>query len=176
MFEQITKENLLQAIAYTSGIAGVSQYETTVGINNLHTFLKWYNEDTSYCTKEAKEVAEKVMNFLCPTGVCYNVLLMSCDELIEFMIEHYDEPYRGDDICFQGDIIEVDGFCVNITLESELILDVKHPGYAFIISPWKDNKIQLSIFRGSGNMDQRPAAIIPDYVKQELIATIEGKW
>lgn len=102
--------------------------------------------------------------------------LNSCDELIEFMIEHYERPYRGNDICFQGDFIEIDGFCVNLTLDSILAVDAKHPGYAFIVPPWRGNWIQLSIFKGFGNMDQRPAAIIPAYVKDELIATITGRW
>lgn len=102
--------------------------------------------------------------------------LNSCDELIEFMIEHYEHPYRGNDVCFQGDFIEFDGFCVNLTLDSILAIDAKHPGYAFIISPWRGNWIQLSVFKGFGNMDQRPAAIIPAYVKDELIATITGRW
>lgn len=176
MFTKITEENLLQAISYTSGSTGVQQYNTAMELNNLYAFLKWYGEDTSYCTKEAKEVAKKVIGFLCPVGVCYNILLNGCDELIQFLIDHYDDPYRGDDVCFQGDMIDIDGFCVRLSLDSELVVDAKHPGYAFIISPWSSDRIQVSIFRGSGNMDQRPSALIPAYVKDELIATIKGEW
>jgi hypothetical protein len=176
MFEQITEENLLQAIAYTSGMTGVQSYKNAVKADSMTRFLDWYRWDISYCTEGAKEVAQRVIHYLNPTDMFYTVILNSCDELIEFMIEHYEHPYRGNDVCFQGDIIEIDGFCVNQTLDNILVVDAKHPGYGFIISPWKDNWIQLSIFKGFGNMDQRPAAIIPAYVKDELIVTITGRW
>lgn len=105
----------------------------------------------------------------------YNVILNNCDELIEFMIQHYEHPYRGN-VCFQGDIVAIGGFCVNLDLDSIVAVDAKHPGYAFIISPWRGNCVELAIFKEFGNMDERPAAIIPDYVKDELIATIIGRW
>lgn len=175
MFEQITEENLLKAIAYTSGMSGVESYKSAVKTDRMLQFLDWYRYDASFCTNKGKEVAQKVIHYLSPASRFLPWNLNSCDELIEFMIENYEHPYRGNDICFQGDFIEIDGFCVNLTLDSILAVDAKHPGYAFIISPWKDNWIQLSIFKGFGNMDQRPAAIIPAYVKDELIATITGR-
>ena len=174
MFKQITDGNLLQAIAYTSGIAGVQCYYNTAELNK---FLDWYKQDTCFCTKETKRVAQRVVSYLAviTANKFYGVVLDNCEELIEFLIEHYDHPYRGV-VLFQGDVAEVDGFCVNLSLDSVLVVDAKHPGYAFIISPWRGNWIQLSIFKGFGNMDQRPAAIIPAYVKDELIATITGRW
>ena len=177
MFEQITGENLLQAIAYTSGIAGVQCYNNTAELSNMQQFLDWYKQNTYFCTKEAKEVAQKVVSYLVviTANRFYNVVLNNCEELIEFLIEHYDHPYRGV-VLFQGDVTEVDGFCVALSLDSEVVVDAKHKGFAFIISPWRDDEIQLSIFREKGNMDQRPAAILPAYVKDELIATITGRW
>lgn len=98
----------------------------------------------------------------------------NCDTLIDFMVETYDRPYIGE-AYFQGDKILIDGLMPNVEVDTVAVASAKHPGVIFLVSPWSD-KIELSIIIGKGNLDQKPSAILPAYVKDELIATIEGKW
>lgn len=53
-------EELIKAIAITSGYAGVQEYETT----NTSDFLEWYKVDTSFCSEEGKHIAQHVIEFL----------------------------------------------------------------------------------------------------------------
>lgn len=99
----------------------------------------------------------------------------NCDDLINFMVENYNHPYIGEAV-FQGDKILIDGFMPNIEVDTIIVASAKHPGAVFLVSPWSDGKIELTIIIGKGNLDQKPGAILPAYVKDELITTIEGKW
>lgn len=56
----MTHKELVEAIALTSGGAGVEEYETT----NTSDFLKWYKVDTSFCSEQGKHVAQQVIAFL----------------------------------------------------------------------------------------------------------------
>jgi hypothetical protein len=56
----MTHKELVEAIALTSGGAGVEEYETT----NTSDFLEWYKVDTSFCTEEGKLIAQQVIAFL----------------------------------------------------------------------------------------------------------------
>lgn len=56
----MTHKELVEAIALTSGGAGVEEYETT----NTSNFLEWYKVDTSFCTEEGKLIAQQVIAFL----------------------------------------------------------------------------------------------------------------
>lgn len=56
----MTHKELVEAIALTSGGAGVEEYETT----NTSDFLEWYKVDTSFCTEEGKQIAQHVIEFL----------------------------------------------------------------------------------------------------------------
>lgn len=103
----------------------------------------------------------------------------NCDALIDFMVESYAHPYIGE-ADFQGDKILIDGFMPNVEVDTVVVASAKHPGVIFLVSPvltspWPD-KIELSIIIGKGNLDQKPSAILPGYVKDELIATIKGEW
>lgn len=56
----MTHKELVEAIALTSGWAGVQEYETT----NTSDFLKWYKVNTSFDTEEGKLIAQQVIAFL----------------------------------------------------------------------------------------------------------------
>lgn len=56
----MTHKELVEAIALTSGGAGVEEYETT----NTSDFLAWYRVDTSFCSEEGKLIAQQVIAFL----------------------------------------------------------------------------------------------------------------
>ena len=56
----MTHKELVEAIALTSGGAGVEEYETT----NTSDFLEWYKVNTSFDTEEGKLIAQQVIAFL----------------------------------------------------------------------------------------------------------------
>lgn len=56
----MTHKELVEAIALTSGGAGVEEYETL----NTSDFLEWYKVDTSFCTEEGKLIAQQVIAIL----------------------------------------------------------------------------------------------------------------
>lgn len=56
----MTHKELVDAIALTSGGAGVEEYETL----NTSDFLEWYKVDTSFCTEEGKLIAQQVIAIL----------------------------------------------------------------------------------------------------------------
>lgn len=60
----MTHKELVEAIALTSGWAGVQEYETT----NTSDFLKWYKVNTSFDTEEGKLVAQQVIAILQAQG------------------------------------------------------------------------------------------------------------
>lgn len=56
----MTHKELVEAIALTSGWAGVQEYETT----STSDFLEWYKVNTSFDTEEGKAIAQQVIAFL----------------------------------------------------------------------------------------------------------------
>ena len=56
----MTHKELVEAIALTSGWAGVQEYETT----NTSDFLEWYKVNTSFCSEKGKAIAQQVIAFL----------------------------------------------------------------------------------------------------------------
>ena len=56
----MTHKELVEAIALTSGWAGVQEYETT----NTSDFLEWYKANTSFCSEKGKAIAQQVIVFL----------------------------------------------------------------------------------------------------------------
>lgn len=56
----MTHKELVEAIALTSGWAGVQEYETT----STSDFLEWYKVNTSFDTEEGKLIAQQVIAFL----------------------------------------------------------------------------------------------------------------
>lgn len=60
----MTKQELLQAIATTSGMAGIDEFNACQANNDISSFIKWYEQDISFCSQKGKELGEKVLTFL----------------------------------------------------------------------------------------------------------------
>lgn len=60
----MTREEIIQAIAITSGFAGIKEFEYCESIHCMTLFIKWYKNDISFCSQEGKELGEKVISFL----------------------------------------------------------------------------------------------------------------
>ena len=56
----MTDKELIDAIALTSGWAGMNEYEKL----NVPDFLEWYKVNTSFCSKEGKAIAQQVIEYL----------------------------------------------------------------------------------------------------------------
>lgn len=56
----MTHKRLIEAIKFTSGWAGIQEYETT----SISDFLEWYKVDTSFCSEQGKHVAQQVIAIL----------------------------------------------------------------------------------------------------------------
>lgn len=56
----MTDKELIDAIALTSGFAGMNEYEKL----NVPDFLEWYKVNTSFCSKEGKAIAQQVIEYL----------------------------------------------------------------------------------------------------------------
>ena len=105
-------------------------------------------------------------------------VINNCDELLAYLFEAYnDTKYAcGGHIEFQGDICEVGGFMPD--RECILMPSYKFPRTVFAIDDYDgDDQFILYIFKGdSFVLDQTLAVKLPDYVKDELIATIKGEY
>lgn len=63
----MTYKELIDAIALTSGFAGINEYEKL----SVPDFLEWYKVNTSFDTKEGKVIAQQVIEYL-ENGFRYN--------------------------------------------------------------------------------------------------------
>lgn len=54
------RKELEDAIALTSGWAGLNEYEKL----NVSDFLEWYKVNTSFCSEKGKAVAQQVIDYL----------------------------------------------------------------------------------------------------------------
>ena len=102
----------------------------------------------------------------------------NCDELLAHLFEAYDNTIYacGGHIMFQGDICEVGGFMPDRWCT--LMPSYKFPKTVFGIDDYDmDGQFILYIFKGdSFVLDQTLAVKLPNYVKDELIATIKGEY
>lgn len=57
----MTREEIMQAIAITSGFAGIEEFEYYESIHSMTSFIEWYKENISFCSQEGKELGEKVI-------------------------------------------------------------------------------------------------------------------
>lgn len=105
-------------------------------------------------------------------------IINNCDELLTHLFKACSDTIyaSGGNIIFQGDICEIGGFmpdrwCI-------LMPSTKFPKTVFAINDYNENgKFILYIFKGEEFiLDQTLAVILPNYVKEELIATIKGEW
>ena len=105
-------------------------------------------------------------------------ILNKCDELLAYLFEIYDDTKYacGGHIMFQGDICEIGG--VMPDRDCILMPSYKFPRTVFAIDDYDvDDQFILYIFKGdSFVLDQTLAVKLPDYVKDELIATIKGEY
>ena len=105
-------------------------------------------------------------------------ILNNCDELLAYLFEIYDDTKYacGGHIMFQGDICEIGG----IMPDKDCILmpSYKFPRTVFAIDDHDENgQFNLYIFKGgSFVLDETLAVKLPNYVKDELIATLKGEW
>ena len=102
----------------------------------------------------------------------------NCDELLAYLFETYnDTEYAcGGHIIFQGDICEIGG--VMPDRDCILMPSYKFPRTVFAIDDYdRDGQFTLYIFKGySFVLDQTLAVKLPNYVREELIATLKGDW
>ena len=56
----MTDKELIDAIALTSGFAGINEYEKL----SVSDFLEWYKVNTSFCSEEGKAIAQQVIEYL----------------------------------------------------------------------------------------------------------------
>ena len=105
-------------------------------------------------------------------------ILNNCDELLAHLFEAYDDAEYacGGHIMFQGDICEIGGAMPD--RKCILMPSYKFPKTVFAISDYdKNGKFTFYIFKGdSFVLDETLAVELPNYVKDELIATLKGEW
>ena len=98
-------------------------------------------------------------------------VLNSCDELIEFVCSEL-EDYPLGFVEFQGDVLEV----TKTDLPCEEFGVIK--GKALISISFSDEgHFDIHIIKRPMSLKGSfPCIIMPDYVKEELIATLKGEW
>ena len=98
-------------------------------------------------------------------------ILNSCDELIEFVINELPE-YSDHVVMFQGDVLEID----KTDLSYEEFGVIK--GDTLIsISSSTGSDFDLHAIKGLINFEKSyPCVVVPNYVRNELIATLKGEW
>lgn len=104
-------------------------------------------------------------------------ILNNCDELLAYLFETYDdnEYVCGGHIMFQGDICEIGGSMPDRWCT--LMPSYKFPKTVFGIDDYDGvGQFTLYIFKGdSFVLDETLAVKLPNYVKDELIATLKGE-
>lgn len=96
--------------------------------------------------------------------------LNGCDELRDFMVQHFDNPLNGTS-CFQGDMVEFNGYAVP---KGEVIF-VASFGIYFTIGTV--NEVTNTFILTLGKFaDEAYGVELPAYVREELIATLKGEW
>lgn len=98
-------------------------------------------------------------------------ILNSCDELIEFVMNELSE-YSDHVIMFQGDVLEID--------ETDLSYEefgVIKDNTLISISSSTGSDFDLHAIKGLINFEKSyPCVVVPNYVRNELIATLKGEW
>ena len=100
------------------------------------------------------------------------VTLNNCDELIEFVCNELAD-YPGDIVEFQGDNLEV----TKTDLSYEEIGVIKGDTLVSISSS-AEGFFDLHAIKSPIDFtkDSFPCVVVPDYIKDELIATLKGEW
>ena len=98
-------------------------------------------------------------------------ILNSCDELIEFVMNELSE-YSDHVIMFQGDVLEID--------ETDLSYEefgVIKDDTLISISSSTGSDFDLHAIKGLINFEKSyPWVVVPNYMRNGLIATLKGEW
>lgn len=98
-------------------------------------------------------------------------ILKNFDELIEFVMNELSE-YSDHVVMFQGDILEID--------ETDLSYEefgVIKDDTLISISSSTGSDFDLHAIKGLINFEKSyPCVVVPNYVRNELIATLKGEW
>ena len=98
-------------------------------------------------------------------------ILNSCDELIEFVMNELSE-YSDHVIMFQGDVLEID--------ETDLSYEefgVIKDDTIISISSSTGSDFDLHAVKGLINFEKSyPCVVVPNYMRDGLIATLKGEW
>ena len=97
--------------------------------------------------------------------------LNSCDELIEFVMNELSE-YSDHVVMFQGDILEIDE------------TDLRYEEFGVIkddtlisISSSTGSDFDLHVIKGFINFEKSyPCVVVPNYMRNGLIAALKGEW
>ena len=97
--------------------------------------------------------------------------LNSCDELIEFVMNELSE-YSDPVVVFQGDVFEIDK--TDLSYEE---FGVIKDNTLISISSSTGSDFDLHAIKGLINFEKSyPCVVVPNYVRNELIATLKGEW
>ena len=98
-------------------------------------------------------------------------ILKNFDELIEFVMNELSE-YSDHVIMFQGDILEIDK--TDLSYEE---FGVIKDDTLISISSSTGSDFDLHAIKGLINFEKSyPCVVVPNYVRNELIATLKGEW
>ena len=95
----------------------------------------------------------------------------NCDELRDFMIHHFDDPLN-DTAFFQGDVVEFDGYAVP---EKGEVIPMDSYGVNFTVGTINRGTKTFVLTLGEST-DEAFGVELPAYVREELIATLQGEW
>ena len=97
-------------------------------------------------------------------------ILNSCDELIEFVMNELSE-YSDHVVMFQGDVLEIDK--TDLSYEE---FGVIKDDTLISISSSTGSDFDLHAIKGLINFEKSyPCVVVPNYVRNELIAALKGE-
>ena len=98
-------------------------------------------------------------------------ILKNFDELIEFVMNELSE-YSDHVIMFQGDVLEIDK--TDLSYEE---FGVIKDDTLISISSSTGSDFDLHAIKGPIDFEKSyPCVVVPNYVRNELIATLKGEW
>ena len=98
-------------------------------------------------------------------------ILNSCDELIEFVMNELSE-YSDPVVVFQGDVLEID----ETDLSYEEFGVIKNDTLISISSS-TGSDFDLHAIKGLINFEKSyPCVVVPNYMRNGLIAALKGEW
>ena len=99
------------------------------------------------------------------------VTLNNCDELIEFVCNELAD-YPGDIVEFQGDNLEVTKTDLSYeeigVIKGNTLVSISYSAEGFFDLHAVKSPISFN--------DSFPCIVMPNYVREELIATLKGEW